>query len=85
MIEVKYGLLDKVVYLNSATLKFEEGVVKDIRIIPTGISKGEDGQDRLDGYEILYQLTSGIVLSSKEVYDSEEQARQRYREAFCAG
>lgn len=82
MIEVKYGLLDSVVYFNSATLKFERDAVKDIRIIPTGISKGEDGEDRLDGYEILYQLKSGIVLSSKEVYDSEEQGLGRYREAL---
>lgn len=84
MIEIKYGLLDKVVYLNSATLKFESGKVKDVRVIPTGISKDAAGEDVLDGYEVLYQLQSGIVLSSKEVYDSEEQALERYREELLA-
>lgn len=80
--EIRFGLLDRVVYLNGATLKFEEGVVKDVRIIPTGISKNEKGEDVLDGYEVLYQLQNGLVLSSQEVYDSEGQARERYREAL---
>ena len=84
MIEIKYGLLDKVVYLNTAEMRFDSDVVKDIRVIPTGISKDEKGEDRLDGYEVLYQLKNGIVLTSKEVYDSEEQARERYREVLFA-
>lgn len=84
MIEVKYGLLDKVVYLNGATLRFESDAVKDIRIIPTGISKNEKGEDVLDGYEILYQLRNGLVLSSQEVYDTEEQAKERYKAALFA-
>lgn len=84
MVEVKYGLLEKVVYLNTAELRFDSDVVKDIRVIPTGISKSESGEDRLDGYEVLYQLRNGLVLSSKEVYDSEEQAKERYREALFA-
>ena len=50
MIEIKYGLLDKVVYLNTAEMRFDSDVVKDIRVIPTGISKDEKGEDRLDGY-----------------------------------
>lgn len=82
MIEVKYGLLDKVVFFNGATMKFEEGVVKDVRIIPTGISKDEKGEDVLDGYEILYQLSSGVVLTSKEVFDSAEEGLKCYREAL---
>ena len=84
MIEVKYGIFDKVVYLNNAALRFERDAVKDIRIIPTGISKGEDGEDRLDGYEILYQLKNGLVMSSKEVYDTEEQAKKIYRDVLFA-
>ena len=84
MIEIKYGLLDKVVYLNTAGMRFESDAVKDIRVIPTGISKDEKGEDKLDGYEVLYQLKSGIVLTSKEVFDSEEQAKACYREALFA-
>lgn len=84
MIEIKYGLLEKVVYLNGATLKFESGVVRDIRVIPTGISKNEAGEDVLDGYDVLYQLQSGIVLTSREVYDSEEQAKEALRQALFA-
>ena len=82
MIEVKYGLLDKVVYFNGATMKFENDTVRDVRIMPTGISKNESGEDVLDGYEILYQLTSGVVLTSKEVFDSAEEGLARYREAL---
>lgn len=82
MIEIKYGLLDKVVFFNGATMKFESDAVRDVRVVPTGISKDEKGEDVLDGYEVLYQLQSGAVLTSKEVFDSEEQGRQRYREAL---
>lgn len=82
MIEIKYGLLDKVVYLNGATMKFESDAVRDVRVVPTGISKDAEGKDVLDGYEVLYQLKSGAVLTSKEVFDSEEQGRQHYREAL---
>jgi hypothetical protein len=82
MIEIKYGLFDKVVFFNGTTMKFEEDSVRDIRVMPTGISKDADGNDVLDGYEVLYQLQSGVVLTSKEVFDSEEQGRQCYREAL---
>lgn len=82
MIEIKYGLFDKVVYLNGATMKFETGSVRDIRVIPTAVSKDADGEDVLDGYDVIYKLDSGILLTSGEAFDSEEQARQRYREAL---
>jgi len=82
MIEVKYGLFDRVVYLNGATLKFESGQVLDIRILPTAISKNADGEDVLDAYDVVYKLDNGLVLASAEVYDSEEQARERYKEAL---
>lgn len=82
MIEIKYGLFDKVVYLNGATMKFETGSVRDIRIFPTAISKSAEGEEVLDGYDVVYKLDSGLVLTSGEVFDSEEQARQRYREAL---
>lgn len=84
MIEIKYGIFDRVVYLNTSTLKFETGKVADIRVMPTGISKDENGEDILDSYDILYKLDNGIVLTSAEVYGSEEQARERIREALFA-
>ncbi len=82
MVEIKFGLLDKVVYLNTAAMRFEESAVKGIRVIPTGISKNEAGEDVLDGYEVLYQLKNDVVLSSQEIFASEEQARERYREVL---
>lgn len=84
MVDIEFGLLEKVVYLNSATLTIEEGVVKGIRVVPTGISKDEKGNDVLDGYEVLYQLMNDIVLTSREVFQGKEQLLARYREALFA-
>ena len=84
MVDIEFGLLEKVVYLNSATLSIEEGVVKGIRVVPTGISKDENGNDVLDGYEVLYQLMNDIVLTSREVFRGKEQLLARYREALFA-
>jgi len=82
MIEIKYGLFDKVVYLNGATMKFETGKVRDIRIIPTSVSTNAEGEEVLESYDVIYKLDSGLMLTSGEVFDSEEQVRQRYREAL---
>lgn len=85
MVDIEFGLLEKVVYLNSATLNIEEGVVKGIRVVPTGISKDEKGNDVLDGYEVLYHLMNDVVLTSREVFRGKEQLLARYREALFAG
>lgn len=84
MVDIEFGLLEKVVYLNSATLTVEEGVVKGIRVVPTGISKDSEGNDVLDGYEVLYQLMNDIVLTSREVFQGKEQLLARYRDALFA-
>ena len=78
MIEVKYNIFDEVVYLNTATMKLEKVIVRGIRIVPTGISKAEDGKDVLDGYVILYETQNGPVLAESEVFSSEEEAREAW-------
>lgn len=84
MVDIEFGLLEKVVYLNCATMTVEEGVVKGIRVVPTSISKDAEGKDVLDGYEVLYQLMNDIVLTSREVFQGKEQLLARYREALFA-
>lgn len=84
MVDIEFGLLEKVVYLNCATMTIEEGVVKGIRVVPTSISKDAEGKDVLDGYEVLYQLMNDIVLTSREVFQGKEQLLARYREALFA-
>ena len=60
-IEIKFGILDRVVYLNTATARFETAVVKGIRVVPTGIHKDESGVDVLDGYVVLYEVFETAV------------------------
>lgn len=77
--EIRFGLLDKVYYLNTARMAVESDAIKGIQIIPTGISKSEQGEDVLDGYEVLYSLKNGLVLTGGEVYASEEELLARLR------
>lgn len=80
MIEVKFGICDKVWYFNTASRKVEKAEVKGIQILPTGISKGENGENRLDGYVVLYSTVEGPVLSAEEAYASEAECKEKVRE-----
>ena len=80
--ETKFGILDKVVYFNTAECKIATDEVKRIQVMPTGISKDEKGGNVLDGYVVLYEMMEGVVLSEKECFASEEECRARYREFF---
>lgn len=81
--EIRYNICDRVWFFNTAACAFESDTVKDVRVIPTGISKDVDGNDVLDSYDVLYALSRGGVVTEGEVFDSEEQARGHYREVFC--
>lgn len=78
MTEVKFKIYDKVVFFNTSACKFEKGVVKGIQVVPTASSKDENGEDRLEGYAVLYQMTSGVVLTENELFESEAAAKEHY-------
>jgi len=66
--------------LNTATRKFDTAVIKGIQIMPTGISKSEEGEDVLDGSVVLYQTKDGPVLAETEVFASVEEAAAAWSE-----
>lgn len=81
-IEIKFGILDRVVYLNTATARFETAVVKGIRVVPTGMHKDESGVDVLDGYVVLYELFDGPMLAQDEVFETAGDAKAYWIEQF---
>ena len=74
-VELRFGVLDEVVYLNTATARFEKAVVKGIRVVPTGIHKDESGKDVLDGSVVLYELFDGPMVAQGEVFASVEEGK----------
>lgn len=73
-IDIRFGICDEVVYLNTATARFEKAEVKGVQVVPTGISKDAEGRNVLDGHVVLYQTVEGPVLADGEVFSSEEEA-----------
>lgn len=76
MKEIKFNICDEVWYFNTASRKIEKVVIKGIQVVPTGISVGEDGKERLDGDVVLYQTKDGPVLAETEVFASADEARE---------
>ena len=83
MIEVKFGICQKVVYFNTAECKVMTAEVKGVQIVPTGVSKSEQGENVLDGYVVLYQTFEGPVLSESECFESEAECKETYRKFFA--
>lgn len=83
MIEVKFGICDKVAYFNTAEGRVTTAEVKGVQIVPTGISKSEKGENVLDSFVVLYQTFEGPVLSEQECFSSEEECREFYRKLFA--
>ena len=81
--ETKFGLLEKVFYLNTAECKILPAQVKGIRIIPTEVSKDESGADRLDGSVVLYETFDGPVLAERECFASEDECKAFFRDFFA--
>ena len=75
MIEVKFGICEKVFYFNTAECKVMKAEVKGVQIVPTGISKNVSGENVLDGYVVLYSTVEGPMLSEQECFASEEACR----------
>lgn len=80
--EVKFGLLEKVFFFNTAECKISSDIVKKIQVVPTGVSKDESGNDRLDGFIVLYETVNGPVLAEQECYASEGECFEAYRQFF---
>lgn len=83
MICVKFDICEEVVYLNTATCRFVTDSVKGVQIVPTGISKSEEGKDVLDGYTVLYHLKGGGIVSETELFHSEEECREHFLAALA--
>ena len=81
--ETKFNICDKVAYFNTAEFKVMSAEVKGIRVVPTGISKDENGENKLDDAVVLYETVNGPVLTEQECFASEEECRKRYREFFA--
>lgn len=82
MIEVKYNLCDEVYFFNTATCKVDKVEIKSVRIIPTAVSKDENGRNILDSYVVLYETVQNLVLSEPEVFATEEECKSHYLEAL---
>lgn len=82
--ETKFKICDKVVYLNTASGKFETVEIKGIRIVPTGISKDTEGADVLDGYVVLYEPFEGPILAESEVFATEAEAVDAWLERLSS-
>lgn len=85
MIEVKFDICGEAYYFNTASCQIEKGEIKGIQIVPTAISKDEEGKNRLDGFVVLYSLVEGPVLAASELFASEEECREWYKEYFLRG
>lgn len=80
MTEVRFDICERVFYLNTASGKIEGEEIKGIQIVPTGISKDEEGRNVLDGQVVLYQTVEGAVLSESEVFSDEVSCREYWLE-----
>ena len=78
--EVRFNICDNVVFLNTVTGKLDSAEVKRIQILPTGISKDENGKNVLDGSVVMYETVDGPVLAESEVFASKEEAKARLEE-----
>lgn len=82
--EIKFNICDEVYFFNTASRSVEKVEISGIRVIPTGISKGEDGRNRLDSSEILYDTVNrGLVITQGEAFASEEECRKFYADFFA--
>lgn len=81
---MKYGICEMVYYLNTAVGRIEQVEVKGIQVVPTGISKGVDGRNVLDGQMVLYQTVDGPVLAESELFATAEEARSYWVERLSA-
>ena len=80
--EIKYNICDKVAYFNTAECKVITAEVKRVQVLPTGISKDENGGNVLDGVVVLYETVDGPVLAEQECFASEAECFEAYRKFF---
>ena len=84
MIEIKFGICDEVVFLNTATGKFDKVEIASVRVIPTEVSNDENGKHKCDGYAVLYETANrGPVLTESEAFATEEEARAHWKSVFA--
>ena len=83
MITIKFDLCAEVFYFNTASCQIEKGVVMGAKVIPTGVSKTEEGKDKLDGFVVLYSLQDGPVLAEPELFASEQECWEYYKTFFA--
>lgn len=81
--EIKFNICDEVYFLNTASGKIESAEVASIRVIPTGISKDQNGKNVLNGSVVLYETADrGPVLSEVECFASKEECCQSWLSAL---
>lgn len=80
--EIKFQICEKVYYFNTAECRVMSAEVKLVKVIPTGISKSESGEDVLDGCVVIYETIEGPVLAESECFRSEAECLAWYKEYF---
>lgn len=75
MIEIKFGICEKVYFFNSASRKIESGEVQGIRVIGTDIATDENGEHKCNAFEVIYELTSRLCLTGAETFGSYEECK----------
>jgi len=73
--EIRFSICDKVVFFNTVTGKLETAEIKSVRVVPTGISKSDKGENVLDGCAVLYETVNGPTLAESEVFPDKETAK----------
>lgn len=82
MITVDFDICGEAFYFNTASCQVEKGEIKGIQIVPTAISKDENGKNNLDGFVVLYSLVEGPVLAASELFATREECIEHYRKFF---
>jgi len=80
--ETKFAICDRVAYFNTAESRVDEDIIQSVRIIATGVLADENGADVCDGFAILYQMKSGMVLTEAEVFASVRECVEHFWKFF---
>ena len=79
----KFSICDKVVWYNTGLKVIQEGEIKGVQIIPTGVSKDADGNNILEGYTVLYTIgDQRFVLAETELFADAKSCIEAHIEAL---
>ena len=78
----KFGLFDKVFFLDTARSTVSEAVVEGIRIMATDVVTSEAGEPILKAWAVVYHMKGGYALAETECFSSAEECRKHWQEVL---